>query len=996
MDISRLKRILADHFKLEGSFELQQSEFQNNYRLRASAGTSYLLKHAPEGQTEGDLDLENQGLEYLAAQKLSLDLPTVLPAFDGQVVLADGAGRYLRVLSWLDGRLYAHVNPKSAELRRSLGAALGKLTNGLHGFDHTQAHQQFEWDPVHCPLIADHIHLVEESDREILRRVLSFYSPKFNKTLGKLPHSVIHGDANDYNIIVTEDPFVSRVAGFIDFGDMHFAPTICELAICLAYAMMEQGNPMFAASEVIQAYHAVSPISEQELTVLFPLICGRLAISVVKAAERKMADPNNAYWQISAEPAWNLLRQLHSNSPELALCHFRHACGYPPHPDNEQLISWLKSHKKTFANVVGYELGQTAVQVFDWSIGSAELGSFEKLDNIRENSEILFSEMDRAGLQIGIGRYNEPRPVYTTDAYSLPGNHGAVMRTVHLGIDVFMRAGTPLFAPLEGHVHCIVNNAGDKEYGPLLILKHTPINAPDFFTLYGHCSLSTLEMWKPGDQIEKGNKIAEIGDFPHNGNWIPHLHFQIMATMLNYIDDFPGVADPDMRELWLSICPDPNLILGIQHPNLNYVKPDEMTLLHQRKVVLGSNLSLSYHRPLHIVRGWKQYLFDTEGRKYLDTVNNIAHVGHEHLRVVESAKKQLAVLNTNTRYLHENIIEFAETLVSTLPDELEVCYFVNSGSEANELALRIARNYTGARDTFVLEQGYHGSTGTCVEVSAYKFNNKGGAGPAPHIHVFDTPDPYRGTHHGNAPRYTQNAVDKIRRSARPGTFIHESILSCAGQIVPPAEYFRVVYNAVREMGGVCIADEVQTGLGRVGTDFWAFQLFEVVPDIVTIGKPLGNGHPVAAVVCKRSLADAFDNGMEFFSSFGGNPVSCAIGLEVLKVVQEEELQAHAWQLGDEIKTGFLRLRDAFPIIGDVRGQGLFLGIEFVLQDGTPAPRQTAYFIRRMLEHRILMSADGPDHNVIKIKPPMCIDQSDVEYLLNCATKILVEDAMRNQ
>ncbi|MEL6867639.1 MAG: aminotransferase class III-fold pyridoxal phosphate-dependent enzyme, partial [Bacteroidota bacterium] len=385
-------------------------------------------------------------------------------------------------------------------------------------------------------------------------------------------------------------------------------------------------------------------------------------------------------------------------------------------------------------------------------------------------------------------------------------------------------------------------------------------------------------------------------------------------------------------------------------------------------------------------------------------VNNVPHVGHQHPRVVAAAQKQLAVLNTNTRYLHDKLLAYAESLAATLPDPLSVCYFVNSGSEANELAIRMAKAYTGRKDLLVLEVGYHGNTNACVDASSYKFDGPGGKGLADYIHKLPIPDPYRGAHkygEGDAgPKYAAAAIPILQDLAsneRPvSAFLGESILSCGGQIVPPLGYLSTLYRHVREAGGICIADEVQTGLGRVGEQFWAFELQGVVPDIVTLGKPIGNGHPLGAVVTTRAVADAFHNGMEYFNTFGGNPVSCSIGLEVLQIVQEEGLQAKALELGQYLKKGLMELQDHYPIIGDVRGHGLFLGFELVKDGATlePAAEQCRYLANRMRRLGILMSTDGPYHNVIKIKPPMCFEKKHANHVLAYLAQVLEEDGMK--
>jgi len=389
-------------------------------------------------------------------------------------------------------------------------------------------------------------------------------------------------------------------------------------------------------------------------------------------------------------------------------------------------------------------------------------------------------------------------------------------------------------------------------------------------------------------------------------------------------------------------------------------------LIEARDRLLGRNLSVAYEKPLNIVRGAMQYLYDDEGRRYLDAYNNVAHVGHCHPRVVGAGQQQMELLNTNTRYLSDLILEYAEKLAGTLPDPLNVCFFVNSGSEANELALRLARAHTKARDLIVLEHAYHGNTTTLIAISPYKHDGPGGEGPPSWVHKAPLP---------TTQEDAQHVVDLIGKTQLCG-FIAESMPSVAGQIIFPDGYLARVYEAVRTAGGVCIADEVQTGYGRIGTHFYAFEKYGVVPDIVVLGKPIGNGHPIGAVITTRAIADSFANGMEFFSTFGGNNVSCAIGLKVLEVVQEEKLQAHALEVGERLLTGLRALQQQHVRIRDVRGSGFFIGVELT-SDASEASR----VVNQMRERGILLGTDGPHHNVLKIRPPMPFSEENAEELI---------------
>jgi 4-aminobutyrate aminotransferase-like enzyme len=424
-----------------------------------------------------------------------------------------------------------------------------------------------------------------------------------------------------------------------------------------------------------------------------------------------------------------------------------------------------------------------------------------------------------------------------------------------------------------------------------------------------------------------------------------------------------------------------------------------------RETYLGKSLSISYNNPLKIDRGSMQYLFDDTGRTYLDCVNNVCHVGHCHPRIVRAAQKQIAVLNTNTRYLHENIVEYAKRLSATMPDPLNVCYFVNSGSEANELAIRLANTHTGQKDFIVIDNAYHGNSSSVIEISPYKFDSAGGSGAAPHIHKVTMPDTYRGHYKSDdinpAKKYAadlQKAIKQIQQSSKGlSAFFFEPLLGCGGQIVLPDGYLKESFQFVRDAGGLCIADEVQIGFGRVGTHFWGYETQGVIPDIVTLGKPIGNGHPLGAVVTTKEIADSFDNGMEYFSTFGGNPVSCAVGLAVLDVMKYEKLQENALKVGNQLKAGLEDLKIKHDLIGDVRGMGLFIGIELVVNRETlgPARDQAYYIIEKMKELGILLSIDGPLRNVIKIKPPLVFSESNAGFLIDKLDEVLQDKVLQD-
>ena len=493
-----------------------------------------------------------------------------------------------------------------------------------------------------------------------------------------------------------------------------------------------------------------------------------------------------------------------------------------------------------------------------------------------------------------------------------------------------------------------------------------------------------------------------MGTAAENGGWAPHVHFQIILDLLDLGADFPGVAYASQRAVWTSLSPDPNLLLGIPADRFPAQEADFNETLEKRRAFLGKNLSLSYERPLKVVRGWMQYLYDETGRAYLDVYNNVPLVGHSHPRVVRAAQEQLALLNTNTRYLHDHLSRYAERLARKFPEPLRVCFFLNSGSEANELALRLARGHTGREDVIVLEHAYHGHTNTLIDISPYKFDGPGGSGKKTWVHVAPLADDYRGRYRRGdeeaGAKYARHVAEILERaqaeSRRVAAYIAESLPSVGGQIVFPPGYLQAVYKHVRAAGAVCIADEVQVGFGRLGTHFWGFETQGVVPDIVVLGKPIGNAFPLAAVVTTPEIANSFNNGMEFFSTFGGNPVACSVGLAVLDVLEEENLQQRALRVGTHLIEGLKSLQTRNALLGDVRGSGLFLGIDLVLDRETrePAPLQASYVVNRLRDRGILAGTDGPHHNVIKLRPPLVFSAGDADLFAKTLDDILQEDA----
>jgi len=754
-----VEELLRAEYGLSGTLSRLAGE-NINYLVIVSRDARYVLKIAPEERDNLIIDMEYRAVQHVSEKVSGLSVPRTVLTRSGNAAAElhhDGNGVCrAQLLEFVGGSAWRDLAEHNDQLLADLGKRLAELDRALSDFVHPSMHRTHRWDLARLSQHRPKVALVTDPQkRRLLEWIFHLWAADAKPRLADLPKSFIHNDLNDENVLVEQN----RVVGLLDFGDSLYNPSICNLAITLAYAMLGTPEPLVVAAKIVTAYNEVCRLSEPELHALYPLICGRLANTVAVAAARRLADPSHPNWFVTEAGAWDLLERLADTNPSDAL---------------DKLASGIA---------------------------------------------------DRATESSG--------------------------------------------------------------------------------------------------------------------------------------------APPEV-------------------------------LLERRKRHIGPSLSLAYSKPLKLVRGRGQFLFDHLGRPYLDLVNNICHVGHCHPRIVAAAHQQMATLNTNTRYLYDGLSEYAERLCATLPDPLSVCYFVNSGSEANELALRLARTHTQRSDLLVVDAAYHGNTGRLVSISPYKFMRAGGTAKAePWVHMVPMADGYRGQFKGQGldagVAYGNEVAKVIARVDNPvAAFITETIWSCGGQVVPPAGYLETAFGHVREAGGVCIVDEVQVGFGRVGKVFWGFQLQDVVPDIVVMGKPIGNGHPMAAVVTTPGIAASFDNGMEYFNSFGGNPVSCAIGMAVLDVIEEQSLQAHALNLGEYFQTGLKRLAERHCIIGDVRGEGLFLGVELVADRATlePAARESSSIVNMMKERGILMSTDGPLDNVLKLKPPMVIDEADVDMTLRCLDEVL--------
>ncbi len=977
-----------------------------NFHITLESSQEYVLKISAVSEEYETLDMQNCAMRHLAANIEGHSSPVVYKSRNGveieRVEDKESNPHYVRLLSFLPGKVLSQVNPHASDMFVDFGRFIGSISKAFISFDHSGAHREFRWDLKRAStVIRDYSkHTTDSNKQKLVSYFLELFETLVLPPIDYLRSSVIHNDANDNNIIVSNPHDENRRSfGILDFGDMIHSCTINELAIAIAYAILGKADPISVAQEITSGYHSVFPISELELELLFPLICARLVTSVSISTYQKTLEPDNEYLVISEAPAWQVLSHLRNIPPRYFTYCLRSSVGLEPCPSSAEVKEWIANNSNKFASPIGKSLDESNSVIVDLSVGSTDIASPLQLADFKTFSEMLSRKLTEADVAVGIGRYNEPRLVYTGDQYTSEGNE---TRTVHIAIDLIVNSGTPVYAVYDGVIHSFQDNDKPLDNGPTIIIEHkTAPDGPSFFVLYGHLSRDSLTGLEVGKVVKKGEQIASVGEYPENGGWPPHLHFQLIVDMMGLTGDFFGVAPPSKRDIWLSICPDPNLILQIPEsifPEPDMSKKEIMEIRHEH---ICSSLEVSYSKPLNIVRGFMQYLYDEDGRQYLDVRNNVPQVGHSNPYVVDALSKQAAVLNTNTRYLHENLSKYAQRLSSKMPGNLKVCFFVNSGSEANELALRLAIAHTKQQDFIVIDGAYHGNTKNLVDISPYKHNSPGGKGAPSHVHTVRMPDPFRGDHkHSDSDagkKYAEDvgkAIQEIEKQNKGVcAFICEPLMGCGGQIIFPDGYLKESFKQVREAGGVCIADEVQIGFGRVGTHFWGFETQDVIPDIVTMGKPIGNGHPIGAVITTPEIAESFNTGMEFSSTTGGNTVSCAVGMAVLDVIENQELQQHALEVGNYLLSRLRVLKDRYKIIGDVRGIGLYIGVELVRdqQSLEPADEETKYVVERLKDMGILVSLDGPLNNVLKIKPPLVFTKENADTLVEALDQVLIED-----
>ncbi|WP_397450948.1 aminotransferase [Pseudomonas sp. NA-150] len=945
-------RLLELHYGLSGALKELGSQQDRNYLVDSDAGR-FVLKICHGDYSPLELQAQHAALAHLGAVS-GLRVPRVLKARNGEELLSlevEGRAVQVRVLEFIDGQSLAHLSHLSRNVVVGLGELCAQVDQALAGFQHAGLERTLQWDPRHADALIKHLLPVIKNaeERAFLGHAAEQAQRRLRPLVAKLPVQAIHLDITEYNVVWQRD--VQRqwqLQGLIDFGDLVTTWRVADLSVtCAALLHHAEGDPLYIVP-AIQAYHAINPLQREELQALWPLIVARAAILVLSSEQQASVEPGNTYIQANLQSEWGIFDLATSLPLELMEEAILHCVGMAGTENNvcvfDPLLPSLSG--QTFTPV---DLGVLS-QHFD--AGNWEQSGID---------ERLLTEV---GVKEGLAatRYGEYRLSRTQpDSPKEPD-------TCALHVELHLPSGTAVHAPFAGTLRLTADAA------LCLVGEHM-----------------SLRLWGVASSLDSGSTVSA-------GQALGESRGSVMVQLCRVAEISPPLfCTPSWAAAWKALCPSPTALLGFDcdAPALE----DAAKLLARRDASFARSQKHYYQAPPQIERGWRNHLIDMQGRSYLDMLNNVAVLGHGHPRMAQEAGKQWSLLNTNSRFHYAAIAEFSERLLELAPDSMDRVFLVNSGTEANDLAIRLAWAYSGGRDMLSVLEAYHGWSVATDAISTSIADNPQALSTRPDwVHPVTAPNMYRGEYRGadSAPDYVRSVEHNLARLAEQkrqvAGFICEPVYGNAGGISLPPGYLKDVYARVRAQGGVCIADEVQVGYGRLGHYFWGFEEQGVVPDIITMAKGMGNGHPLGAVITRREIAEALEAEGYFFSSAGGSPVSCRIGMAVLDVMNKEGLWDNAKVVGDHFKARLEALIDKHPLVGAVHGSGFYLGVELIRDRESlePATEETTYLCDRLRELGIFMQPTGDYLNILKIKPPMCTTRQSVDFFVDSVAKVLGE------
>lgn len=963
-----LSEVLAHQYGVEViHLERLPSEVDRVELVMSRAGDRFVLKVSAGAQLEPKIRWQHD-LMSAAQSANGIQVPHVVPTRDGEELLLLADGGLLRLYSWLEGTPLADLPSHSPALLRDWGRVTAELTNALKAVDPpSELDLTHHWEVLRAREAVDAtIKAVDRAERRRgIETLMGWFDAWAVDGLEQLPGGVVHQDLNDFNVLAAPDPDGRmRLSGILDFSDALPTAAVADLAVAVAYAMVRKPDPLIAAMHVVAGYVERRSLSEAELQALYPLAVARLCVNAATWTSR--TDEGGVYGRARMRHTWPTIEKLTAVPPPLASAAIAHAAGAAP--SDTTLVRWLSEPAHTFAAVLGGPIHDAdlsvASPVFDYdALGQDATPTIARLATggaiAGRHLTTRFSRLARRATRIG-----EPP-------------------SVHLGVDMWTAEEQPVHAPLDAVVELV------SESRDVIVLRHAGPAARPFWSRWSGVRAAVA----PNASVKQGQVLGSL--MPHGIPSLGRLNVQLfedgeLALLA------PEMVPKSLVPAWQAVTPDPSPLLGIKRPDVG--QADDGHIEEVRRRHFAASQRSYYEEPIEVVRASGVIFADRDGRAYLDAINNVSHVGHGNPAVIDALERQARRLNTNSRFLYESLSRYTQRLAACLPDPLEVVFLVCTGSEANDLALRISREVTGRHDVIVIDGAYHGNTSAVTAISPNRYKGLGGSGPPAGTHEVEMPDRYRGRFGYGDPdagsKYAadvQRVTDELTASATPpAAFIAESLMGTAGTIVHPNGYLLKAFEHARRVGGLCIADEVQVGFGRLGSSFWGFEDHAVIPDIVTMGKPIANGHPLAAVVTTREIAQAFDTGMKYFNTFGGNPVSCEVGLAVLNEIRDRRLQEHAADVGSYFLARLRNLARVHPAIGDVRGRGLYIGIDLI-SDGT-AKTPDSLLARRVSEQMkdegVIVVPTGAADNVLKIKPPMVFSSANADQFVDALDRVL--------
>lgn len=958
------ERIATAYFGVSGAARSLGSHEDRNFLLET--GTErLLLKIANPATSIDEVTAQSAAAAHLAERAPGVRAPRARTTRGGAPVAQvphAGTVLHVRLLEFLDGGTLSGSGHLAPSVVDALGDLAARVDLALSDFEAPGVERPHQWDLRQSRSVLPELfgHLDDPALRSRLEAIAHRAWEALAPLEDDLPVQAVHGDLTDDNV-VWSDPIRRTPDGVIDLGDLNRTWPVGGLAITFSSLLHHDGVDLPAAVRALQAYHRRRPLSSGEASAFWPLVVLRAVHLVASGHHVVSREPGNAYAAENLQHEEAILAAAVSVPLPVATRLMRRTLGLP------SVVTELPSALPLLP-----EVGADSVTLLDLSAASADVEDGAWLDASLE--ERLARGALATGARAAITRFGEARVTRaTTYAQQAPA-------TVATGIDIVLDRPATLVAPWNGRLSR--DDAG-------LVLR-------------GDGEAAGIRLELTAASVE-GGPLAEAGGSDERpvsrGDAIGTATQPLTVRVVREGDDgfgeetqVPAFVAPAWADAWLAVVADPSPLLP-GHPS-PVERDDPAALLARRDRVFAEVQEHYYDAPPIIARGWKQYLIDSDGRVYLDMVNNVTALGHAHPRIAAAANRQLRTLNTNSRFHYSAVVEYAERLTELTPEPLDTVFLVNSGSEAVDLALRLARAATGRRDVLAVRESYHGWTDLADAVSTSVADNPAALATRPDwVHTIDAPNSFRGVHRDEeATRYAPEAVAEIERLAAhgraPGAFVAETFFGNAGGVALPDGYLAAVYAAVRAHGGLAVADEVQVGFGRLGEWFWGFEQQGVVPDIVAVAKAIGNGHPLGAVITTREIAAAYRRGGYFFASTGGSPVSSVIGSTVLDVIRDEGLQENARTVGAYLRAQVLGLDH--PLVGAVHGSGLYLGIELVRDRATrePATEETAALCDRMRELGVIVQPTGDHQNVLKIKPPLCLERADVDAFVRAFARAL--------